>query len=602
LFLLLIKIIRQLAKKNMKTVNNVLQFFPFIETAKKYNSKNFKQDIIAALTVAIVALPQSMAYAIIAGVHPMYGLYAAIIPTMIASLFGSSKHLIAGPTNAISMVVASTMATAVIAGTLAKDLPEAEKIALVFLLAFLVGMVQLLMGFLKLGKLISFVSHSVIVGFTAGAGILIAFNQIKNLLGVNIGSHTHFYEKMYHTLLQVGHTNMPSLFLGLFTVGFIVLAKKFYPKLPGALLSMALSAFFVAVFGLGDKGVELVGKIPQSFPPLSSFPLDAVSVSALLPAAIAIAILGIVEALSIAKSIASSSGQRIDGNQELIGQGLSNVSSAFFSAIPGSGSFTRSAVNFKSGAITRFAGVFSGVIILGVILLAAPMAKFIPIPSLAGILMVISYSMVDKKAFALAFKTGKTDRAVLLTTMASTLILHLDKAIYVGIALSILLFLRKASFPEIRRVLPGKPGGKLTGLVDGKKICPQLSIFEIEGALFFGAIEKLEEKLRKMEHLQDDVIIIRMKQVHIIDATGIHALKQLLKERKVNNAKIVFSGVKPAVQKVFRNSGIIEDIGKENIVENTEKAINLACNKYINPSRCKKECKNDIFIECEGKR
>lgn len=582
----------------MKLLSGVFRFVPFIKTVKNYSLKRFQADIISALTVAIVALPQSMAYAIIAGVHPKYGLYAATIPTIISSLFGSSRHLIAGPTNAISMVVSSTMATAVIAGTIAQGLPEEQKVALVFLLAFLVGVIQLMMGFLRLGKLINFVSHSVVIGFTAGAGILIAFNQIKNFIGVNIGSHTHFYEKMYHTFLHVGETNIPSALLGVFTISFILLVKKFYPKLPGALLSMVFSAILVAVFGLGERGVKLVGEIPQTLPPISSFPLDPAVVTALLSSALAIAILGIVEALSIAKSISSSSGQRIDGNQEFIGQGLSNISSAFFSSIPGSGSFTRSAVNFKSGASSRLSGVYSGVIILIVILVAAPLAKFIPIPSLAGILMVIAYSMIDKKSFVLALKTGTTDRAVLLATMASTLILHLEMAIYVGVILSIALFLRKVSTPSVVRVLPGGKNKKLKEVVDGTSICPQMSIFQIEGSLFFGAIEKLEEKLRDLKHLRDDIIIIRMKQVDLIDATGIHALEKLLKERKENGVNVIFSGVKPGVKRTFEKSGILRKIGEGNVVDSTEQAIKLVCGKYVNKDICKKECKKEIFQEC----
>ncbi len=575
---------------------------PFIKTVKEYNLKKFQADIVSALTVAIVALPQSMAYAIIAGVHPKYGLYAATIPTIISSLFGSSKHLIAGPTNAISMVVSSTMATAVIAGTIAQGLPEEQKIALVFLLAFLVGVIQLVMGFLKLGKLINFISHSVIIGFTAGAGVLIAFNQIKNFIGVSIGSHTHFYEKMYHTFLHIGETNIPSVLLGVFTVSFILLAKKFYPKLPGALLSMVFSAILVGIFGLGEKGVKLVGEIPQTLPPISSFPLDASIITALLSSALAIAILGIVEALSIAKSISSSSGQKIDGNQEFIGQGLSNISSAFFSSIPGSGSFTRSAVNFKSGALSRLSGVYSGILILIVILVAAPLAKFIPIPSLAGILMVIAYSMIDKKSFALAFKTGATDRSVLLATMAATLILHLEMAIYVGVVLSIALFLRKVSTPNVNKVLPSGKNRKLKEVTDEKRICPQMSIFQIEGSLFFGAIEKLEERLREYKHLKDDIIIIRMKQVDLIDATGIHALEKLLRERTENKTKVVFSGVKPSVRKTFEKSGILTEIGGGNIVDNTEEAIKLVCGKYVDKDRCRKECQEEIFRECSSNK
>ncbi len=578
-------------------MTRILSFFPFINSIKNYNLGKLKKDIISAATVAIVALPQSMAYAIIAGVHPKYGLYAAIIPTMISSLFGSSRYLIAGPTNAISMVVSSTMVSVMAALTIAGGMPEDQKIALIFLLAFLVGVVQLLMGFFRLGNLINFVSHSVIIGFTAGAGILIAFNQIKNLIGVSIGSHVHFYEKMYHTALHVGETNIYSLALGLFTIGFILITKKFFPKLPGALLGMVLSAVFVAIFDLGAKDVALVGEIPQTLPPISNFPFNAEMVKALISPAIAIAILGIVEALAIAKSIASSSGEKIDGNQELIGQGLSNVSSAFFSSIPGSGSFTRSAVNFKSGAAGRFSGVFSGVMIMITVLLLAPLAKFIPKPSLAGILMVIAYSMIDKKAFAMSFKATITDRAVLIATMASTLILHLEMAIYVGVILSIALFLRKVSMPNVKKLTPERVKGKLVKSTDEKE-CPQLSIYQIEGSLFFGAVDALEKQLHGADFESDKVIIVRMKQVRTIDATGVHSLEKLLKELREKNKNIIFVGVNEDVRTAFEKSGALKEIGEENIVDNTEEAIKFASKRYLSREECKK-CGKHVFAECE---
>ncbi|MEA3323155.1 MAG: SulP family inorganic anion transporter, partial [Patescibacteria group bacterium] len=565
--------------------------------AKNYSGKKFRLDMMSAMTVAIVALPQSMAYAFIAGVPAQYGLYAAMIPTAIASLFGSSRYLIAGPTNAISMVVASTMGSVVIAGTIAQDLPDDQKIALVFLLAFLVGIIQLLMGLFKMGSLINFVSHSVIVGFTAGAGILIAFNQIKNFIGVDIGEHSHFYEKMYHTVLGFPYINWYSTALGIFTVAFILLAKRFAPKLPGALLAMVFSAIFVAIFDLGSYGVELVAEIPQTLPPISTFPLDWVSVSAMLSSALAIAILGIVEALAIAKSIASSSGEKIDGNQELIGQGLSNISASFFSSIPGSGSFTRSAVNFKSGAASRYSGVFSALIIIIVVLVAAPLTRYIPIPSLAGILMVIAYSMIDKKAFALAFKSTGTDRLVLLVTMSATLVMHLEMAIYVGVALSLILFIRKVAMPEVKRVKPSCENGKLITVSDDDQTCPQLAIFQVEGSLFFGAVEKLEEKLHEYEHLKKEVIIIRMKQVNLIDATGVHAFEKLLKERSGSKGRIILSGVNDDVKETFVKSGIAEKIGSKNIVDSTEIAIKLAFDEYINFDKCK-NCKSRIFAEC----
>lgn len=590
-------IFMQATTKKMGLAN----FFPFVREAMLYDFSKFKADIIAGLTVAIVALPQSMAYAIIAGVHPKFGLYAAIFPAIAAALLGSSRYLAAGPTNAISMVVSSSMASAVIAGTMVSSLPEEQKIALLFLLSFMVGAMQFLMGFLKFGNFINFVSHSVVVGFTAGAGILIAFNQLKNLLGVNIGDYPHFVDGMIHTFQKIPATNLYALSLGIFTIIFIIITKKISKKIPGSLLAMVISAIFVYIFGLESNGVKSIGTIPQALPPFSSFPLNVEGFNGLFSSALAIAILGIVEALSIAKSIASKSGEKIDGNQEFIAQGLANMVAGLTSGIPGSGSFTRSAVNYGSGAKTRFSVVFSGLFILLVLIAAAPMAKFIPIASLAGILMVISYSMIDKHAFAMAFKATSGDRIVLIVTMLAALFLELDQAVYVGVILSIILFVRKVSHPQVFPVMPKEINGKLVSIgIDEESrqgICPQISIYQVEGSLFFGAVSELEEKLSDCINNGGKIIIVRLAQVNMIDATGVHALETLLRECKEKNMAMIFSNVKPAVMKVLEKTGMLEKIGKENFFEHANEAIKSAVSRAEKLEKCK-NCPAKCFEEC----
>lgn len=577
---------------------NLLQFVPFVDEIKNYNQIKFKADVIAGLTVAVVALPQSMAYAIIAGVHPKFGLYAAIFPAIVAALFGSSRYLAAGPTNAISMVVSSSMASAAIAGTMVSNLPEEQKISLLFLLSFIVGAIQFLMGVLRFGNFTNFISHSVVVGFTAGAGILIGLGQLKNLIGVNIGNHPHFIDGMMHTFKKFPEMNIYALFLGIFTIIFIFSTKKISPKVPGALLAMVISAFFTFTLGLEAKGLKTIGNIPQTFPPLSSFPLDMDSINGLFTPALAIAILGIVEALSIAKSIASKSGEKIDGNQEFIAQGLANMTAGLTSGIPGSGSFTRSAVNFASGAKTRFAVIFSALFILIVLIVAAPLAKFIPIASLAGILMVVAYSMVDKHAFITAYRATYGDRVVLIVTMLATLFLELEQAVYIGVLLSIVLFLRKISHPQIFPVMPGEDNRKLLPIGENQSVCPQLAIYQIEGSLFFGAISELEDKLSGYIKNGGKIVIVRLAQVRLIDATGVHALESLLRECQERNITMMFSNVKPAVLDVMKKTEIFEKIGSENFFEHTSDAINEAIDRIKNSGKCQK-CTLKCFQECQ---
>lgn len=581
--------------KTLPKIN--LSAIQFVKIAQKYSRKDLKADFIAALTVAIVALPQSMAYAVIAGVHPKYGIYAAIIPVIISSLFGSSRFLIAGPTNAISMVVASTTASIAIGGTVINNLPEEQKMAALFLLTAMVGVIQVVMGAAKLGGLLNFVSHSVVIGFTAGAGVLIAANQLKNLLGISIGSSNEFIETLHRTFTHLESTNIQSLSLGLGTIMFIVGMKKISAKIPGSLLAMVISAAFVAFFDMEASGVKLIGDIPRSLPPISVPSLDPSNIKILFTPALAIAILGIVEALSIAKSVANSSGEKINGNQEFVAQGLANISAGFFSSIPGSGSFTRTAVNFRSGAHTNFSGVYSGVFVLLTLIALAPLAKFIPIASLAGILLVIAYSMIDQKALAFSFKATRADRAVLIVTILATLFLDLEIAVYVGVLLSIALFLRKVSHPQIYKVTPRETDNKLIPYTKGCRSCSQVSIFQIDGSLFFGAVSELEQHLTSLGNGKEKIVIVRMKGVRILDATGAHALEKFLQTSNAKNTKVIFTGVRPAVRETLANTGLIKKIGNANIAEDTTVAIKTALKKYIDPAICKK-CKCPIFFEC----
>ena len=365
---------------------------------------------------------------------------------------------------------------------------------------------------------------------------------------------------------------------------------------------MVLSAFFVAVLGLGDKGVKLIGEIPQSLPPLSFPPFTMDLIRTLFLPALAIAILGIVEAISIAKSISNESGEKIDGDREFVGQGLSNMAAAFFSAIPGSGSFTRSAVNFGAGAATRFSGAFSGILVLVILLVFAPLARFIPIASLAGILMVISFSMVRLPSIMLSYRATRADRTVLITTFCATLLLELEVAVYIGVILSLALFLRRVSHPQVSKVCPREGDNKLVPALpaDSSRDCPLVSIYQIDGSLFFGAINELEERLVEVQNGKEKVAILRMRGVRLIDASGVYALERFLKKCRQNGIAVIFTNVRPAVMEVFRASGVIREIGEDNVTEDTTAAIGYAFSRYITTDDCR-DCQKKLFRECSGK-
>lgn len=538
------------------------KYIPLIGTIGNYKKEYFSKDLIAALTVAVVVIPQSMAYALIAGVNPVYGLYTAIVSTIIASAFGSSNHTIAGPTNAIALLVA---------GSMGPYMGQDNAYAMLFLMTFMVGVLQILFGVIKLGRVINFVSHSVVIGFTAGAGVLIGLGQLSTLLGMSIKDSAHMstMQKFYYVITHLSQTNYYALGLGVMTMAIIIICKKINKKLPGALIGIVIPIIFIVLFSLDQKGVKLTGFIPSSLPPFKMVQFDFSVMPNLFGGTIAIAIIGLVEAIAISKSIAATSRQKIDANQEFIGQGLANLGASFFQCFAGSGSFTRSAINYQSGAVTRVAGMLSGVVVAIVLLFFAPYAQYIPNPCLAGVILVIAYNMVDKKEIKHIVKAGKfksDSLAMWVTCIATILMPELDLAIYTGIAISIALYLKDTNKAPMKLLVPsqGKNGQILEKEVRSIKEKQDILIVQLEGNLFFGSAEDLQNKLDDIVD-KSKVFILRMKYVANIDLTALGALKVFIRTVKESDGIVIFSGVKPEFHSLLINSHVITDVGEDNI-------------------------------------
>jgi len=570
-------------------------FVPFLSWIRTYNRRHIKADLVAGLTVAVVAVPQSMAYALIAGLPVQYGLYAAIVPAIIGSLWGSSAQLITGPTTAISLVVLSSLVRLAPPGS-------EHYIELAFFLALMVGVIQITMGVARLGSLLNFVSHSVILGFTAGAAVLIGFKQIPNLLGLKLEKTSVLVESLVQIANHVHETHLITFALGLGTVAVIISLRKLRPSWPGTLIALVVIGGVVALFKLDTQGVAVIGAIPRSLPPFH-FPnihgLEIeVDIADLAPGALAIAILGLMEAVSIAKSIAGQTHQRLNVNQEFIGQGLSNMAASLFSGYAGSGSFTRSAVNFSSGGKTPMSGVFSGITVAVLVLLAAPLAAELPVAALAGVLMVVAYQMIQTEDIKRAIRATKSDAAVLMVTFLSTLFLHLEFAVYVGVLLSIGLHLAETAHPRIHSSVPDPKTGRMVGTARGR-ICCQMDIVTVEGAVFFGSVtfvlEDLERRLRNHPRMAN--LLIRLHQANILDASGIHALEVLLDEIRERDGGLYFAGVKPKVFQVFKNSGLLREVGETHFRTTTGSAIRQAMRESFCPAICA-ACEYVVFVEC----
>lgn len=567
-------------------------FVPFVSWFRSYGRSYIRADLFAGLTVAVVAVPQSMAYAMIAGLPVQYGLYASIVPTIVGCLWGSSAHLITGPTTAVSLVVFSSL------GGLAEP-GSGMYLELAFFTALLVGVIQISMGMARLGALLNFVSHSVLLGFTAGAAVLIAFKQLPGLLGIRIEKSSIFFQSLYRIFEQLHQFHLITLLLGLLTVAVILVFKRWRPNWPGTLFAMVAVGGITAIFDLEERGVAVVGAIPQSLPPFHVPDASVLAQTGQLAAgALAIAILGLVEAVSIAKAIADRTRQRLNINREFVGQGLANVAAAFFSGYAGSGSFTRSAVNFRSGGRTPMSGIVSGVAVAVTLLLAAPLAAVLPLSALAGVLIVVAYDMVRKADIVRTVRATRSDAAVLVITFLSTLLLNIEFAIYVGVLLSIGLHLANTSHPRIYSVIPDLKSGKMVGSAHGETCC-QMDIVQIEGSVFFGSatfvLEDLQRRLRNHPHTAN--LLIRMHQVNTLDASGVHVLEMLLEEIRHRGGGLYFSGVNHQVFEVIKNAGLLTEIGAAHVRSTTGTAIRQAMRENFCPAVCA-ACAFDVFVEC----
>jgi SulP family sulfate permease len=565
---------------------------PFLLWLRHYTKRHFKADLIAGLTVAVVAVPQSMAYALIAGVPVQYGLYASIAPTIAASLWGSSAHLITGPTTAVSLVIFSSLHRLAEPGS-------APYLELVFLLALMVGVLQIIMGLARLGNLLNYIAHSVLLGFTAGAAVLIGVNQLPAFLGIKIKKSSMFFETISSIATNLSQIHWMTFFLGMTTIAAIILVKRFRPSLPGALIAMIMVSGSVAIFNLDAGGVKVVGSIPGTLPPFhASNSFSDPRIGDLVSGAVAIAILGLVEAVSIARAIAAQTRQRLDVNQEIIGQGIANIAASFFSGLAGSGSFTRSAVNFQAGGRTPLSGIISGGAVALTVFFAGPLAATLPMSALSGVLMIVSYDMIKKRDIARTLRATRSDGTVLIITFLSTLFLNIEFAVYVGVLLSIVLHLAKTSHPRIFSTIPDLKTGKMVRAGYEKKCC-QMDILQIEGSIFFGSAAYIQNELELSlgRHPDTANLLLRMHQVNILDASGVHVIEITLEEIKKRGGGLYFSRVNSRVFEVLKNSGLLKEVNEEHIRETTGSAIRLAMAESFYPDLCAK-CSESIFTEC----
>src|SRR5512139_773028 len=492
----------------------VFRLFPFLRWWPSVNASTSRDDAMAGLTGALIVLPQGVAFATIAGLPPEYGLYAAMAPAIIAALFGSSWHLVSGPTTAISIAVFASVSPFATPGS-------PEFISMVLTLTFLTGVFQLILGLARMGVLVNFISHTVVIGFTAGAAMLIAGSQIKNFFGLDIPRGTPFFETLALFARQIDAINPYVTAVAVITLASGILVKLYLPRFPYMIAAMLVGSFAAlglnAQYGVDVTHIKTVGALPSGLPPLSAPDFSFATLNQMLFPSLIITMLALTEAVSISRAIATKSGQHIDGNQEFVGQGLSNVVGSFFSSYASSGSFNRSGVNYAAGARTPLAAVFASLFLVVILLMVAPLAAYLPNAAMAGILFLVAWGLIDFHHISLLPNVE----------------------------------------PECYHYVP----------LDGRQECPQVKLMRFNGSIFFGAVSYLQQQLQGLEERepQRKHLVVMGSGINFVDLAGAEFLAEAARQRRKIGGGLYFYRMKDSLVQTLKRGSFMDDVGADNL-------------------------------------
>lgn len=550
-----------------------------------YTFNHFKKDLLSGTIVGIVAVPLAMSFAIASGVKPEYGIYTAIIAGILISLLGGSKYQIGGPTGAfvpilLGVVLVYGYENLLIAGIMA-------------------GILLVLMGVLKLGSLIKFIPRPVTVGFTAGIAVIIFTGQIGNFLGLTgLEQHEYFLDTLKDIAAHLNTFSLTNIFVALISLVMILLTPKIAPKVPGALVGIIVSAVVTVIFFNGQVATigSTYGAIPNTLPEFRVPEVTWEVVYSLLGPAFVIAMLGGIESLLSAVVADGMTNSKHDSNRELIGQGIANIVTPFFGGIPATGAIARTATNIRSGAVSSMSGIIHGIFVLLTLLVLAPLAVHIPLASLAPVLMVVAWNMSERHHFGHILKLKSGDSLVLVVTFLFTVFTSLTLAVEIGLGLAVILFAKRMSeMLVVAKVLPDQ-GKVFPHVVTEGHDCPQISMYTIEGPLFFGAAQTFEQSVISAINDRPEVLILRMRKVPFIDTTGEEYFRNIVRNFKASGGTLLITGVQPTLKAILDKNGLTQKIGEENFFSHTGDAINEAM-RCIQPQKCL-GCKHFAFKEC----
>jgi sulfate permease, SulP family len=571
-----------------------LNFFPFLAWRHRVNRQTLRADVLAGLVGAVMVLPQGVAYATLAGMPPEYGLYGAMLPAIVGALWGSSWHLMSGPTNATSLMVFATVSALAAPFT-------PTYVALVLTLNLMVGLMKLGLGVARLGSLVNFISTSVVIGFTAGAGLLIIGAQLRNFFGIDVPQEASFIAGIRDVVTHLGETRPPVLAVGVFTLVAALAGRRWFPRVPYMLTGIVLGALLAYLLSLlGIANVPTIGALPSAVPPLSMPDVTPGTWQTLAPIALALTVIGLSEAISSARAVALKSGQRIDGNQEFIGQGLANIVGAFTSSYPTSGSFNRTGANYEAGARTPLACVFSAILLLVILLLIRPLAGFLPVASMAGVLFIIAMGLIDVRAMRRLWRTSRADALTLAVTFVATLTIRLEVAILVGVLVSLLVYLNRATHPHVVRVAPDPAQQRrFRRIREETPLCPQLDMLRIDGALFFGSVEHIRDEIDAARATRPATrhLLLIGTGINLVDSTGAELLANLASSLRDAGVELYLCRMRPDVVALLERGDYLGTIGRDHVFATKEQALSVIYRK-LDAAKCA-ACMARIFEECQ---
>ncbi|MEX0844762.1 MAG: solute carrier family 26 protein [Balneolaceae bacterium] len=562
----------------MKSKSTITKYIPILDWMKTYSGNEAKGDLNAGITVGIMLIPQGMAYAMLAGLPPIYGLYASIVPLILYAIFGTSRQLAVGPVAMVSLLVLAGV------GEIA-DVGSDRFIQLAIMTAMGVGIFQLLMGVFRMGFLVNFLSHPVLSGFTSAAALIIGGSQLKNLLGIDIPRTNYIHEILLNAFQKIGEIEPFTAAIGIGSIVIIVLLRKWKKTFPSALIVVGLGTLVTYVFGLNEAGVAIVGDIPKGLPSFKLTSLSLSDIELIFPTILVISLVGYMESIAVAKAIANKHGYKVDPNQELIGLGVANIGGALFQSYPTTGGFSRTAVNDQAGAKTGMASIISAVIIALTVLFLTPLFYYLPSAVLASIIMVAVAGLFDTHVMKHLWKTDKKDLAMLAVTFIATLALGIEEGIAIGVLISLVMVIYSSTKPhstELGRLGDSRNFRNIERYKDAITD-ENILIYRFDSQLYFANVEYFRDSIdeliaNKGDNLQ--LVILDASAVNSIDSTGVHALQELIKDLNEREVELYFAGTIGPVRDKLKINGITEGLSVDNFYFDVADALSAFKNDH----------------------